>query len=187
MKEYLITNRPKISLLMILILFVSAFLTLIFNKMDGFIMLYPSNLSEPLNWYRLLTYPLAVGGLIIWFKTSIVFVLTGYIIEHRVKKFDMLGMIILSSIIGGLFFIILNQNNELNIPIASPVMISWGYWAAAIVIGVKRWRSLNLFEKVIIILCGLSILSIWNDNLGFLIGQLMVIVIVFLIAILKIK
>jgi len=64
-------------------------------------------------------------------------------------------------------------------------MISWGYWSATIIIGLKYWRTLNLFEKIVMILCFLSILSIWNDNFGFLLGQLSVITIIAIITLIK--
>lgn len=70
-----------------------------------------------------------------------------------------------------MFFMIFNQNNEFNVPIVSPSMIAWGYWVATMVIGIRFWTSLNLFEKIVLALGFLSILNIWNDNLGFLFSQ----------------
>jgi membrane associated rhomboid family serine protease len=150
-------------------------------------MLFPSNLKEPWNWYRLITYPLYVGGLKAWFLNSLALILYGYIIENRIKKYDLLRLIFISSISGGLFFMIFNQNNEINIPMASPTMISWGYWAATIIIGLRFWKTLNLFEKIIMVFGFLSILSFWNDNLGFLLGQLIVVILIMTLTILKIK
>jgi membrane associated rhomboid family serine protease len=187
MKNYLLENRPRISLILIIVLFVSNILTLVISQLYNIVLLFPSNLSEPWNWYKLITYPLYVGGLKTWFLNSLVIILTGYIIESRVKKADMIGLILISSIIGGLFFILLNQSNEFNAPIATPTMISWGYWTAAIVIGLKYFKSLNLFEKIVLFLCFLSIFSLWNDNFGFLIGQIGVIVTVLIITIFRVK
>ncbi len=187
MKDYLIRLRPRISLILILILFVSNIITLVFYDTQKYILLFPSlDLFEPWNWYRLITYPLYVGGLIAWFHNSLVIVLTGYIIENRLKKQNIIGLILLSSIIGGLIYVLFNRDNPL-MPIASPAMITWGYWAASIVIGLNYWKSLNLFEKIVLILCFLSILSIWNDNIGFLFGQVIVIIVIMILTLIQIK
>jgi membrane associated rhomboid family serine protease len=175
MIDYLIKKSPKISLILILILFVTNLLTLLIVPFGNFVMLYPSNLNEPLNWYRLLTYPCYVGGLLTWLINSLVVFLTGYIIENRIKRLYIIILIALSSFIGGLVFILINKDDPNNIPIASPTMISWGYWTAAIVLGIKFWKTLNLFERIILFLCILSVLSIGNQNIGFLLGQIAVI------------
>jgi membrane associated rhomboid family serine protease len=185
MKTYIKSNKPKISLILISVLFISAILTLFIPKLDDVILLYPSNLYEPWNWYRFITYPLHVGGLLAWVHNSLIIVLTGFIIENKLKKQDLIGMILLSSIIGGLVFVIINFGDTYNTPIATPSMISWGYWSATIVIGLKYWRTLNLFEKIVMILCFLSILSIWNDNFGFLLGQLSVIITIAILTMIK--
>lgn len=126
-----------------------------------------------------------MGGLLTWTHNSLVIVFTGFIIENKLKKQDLIGLILLSSIIGGLIFIIINHGETYNIPIGTPTMISWGYWSATIIIGLKYWRKLNLFEKSVMILCFLSILSIWNDNFGFLIGQLTVILTIAILTMIK--
>jgi len=149
------------------------------------VLLYPSNLDEPLNWYRLLTYPLFGAGLLNWFYNSLAIVFTGYIIENKIKRRELIGLIVLSSIIGGLVFIIINYGAEYNSPIASPIMITWGYWSAAIVIGLRNWRTLNPFERIIMVLCFLSVLIIWHENLGLFIGQLSVILTIVLLTILR--
>jgi membrane associated rhomboid family serine protease len=87
MKDYLIKQRPRISLILILILFASNTITLIFDETQKYIVLFPSlELIEPWNWYRLITYPLYIGGLITWFHNSLIIVLSGYIIENRLKN-----------------------------------------------------------------------------------------------------
>jgi membrane associated rhomboid family serine protease len=187
MKDYLIRQRPRISIILISLLFVSNIITLVFYDTQKYILLFPSlDLLEPLNWYRLITYPLFVGGLIAWFHNSLIIVLTGYVIENRLKKQNIIGLILLSSIIGGLTYISFNHDNPLT-PIASPAMITWGYWAASIVIGLNYWKSLNHFEKVVLILCFMSILSIWNDNNGFLYGQVLVIIVIMILTLIQIK
>lgn len=185
MKTYLKSNQPKISLILITIFFVSNILTFLIPSIRDIFLLYPSNLPEPLNWYRLITYPLYVGGSLTWFHNSMIIILTGFIIENKVKKQDLIGLIILSSVIGGLIYIILNQGEVYNRPIATPSMISWGYWSATIIIGLKYWRTLNVFEKLVMILCFLSIWSIGSENTGFLFGQLSVITIVAILTLIK--
>ena len=101
--------------------------------------LYPSNLHQPWNYYRLFTYPLYVGGGINWFQNSLVILVTGYVIEYRLVKKDIYILIGLSSFIGGLIYIILNQEPNFIKPIATPSMISWGYLSATIAIGLIFW------------------------------------------------
>lgn len=185
MRTYLKNNLPKFSLILIIIFFVTNLLTLLFPRLSSIFLLYTSNLSEPLNWYRFFTYPLYVGGMINWIHNSLVIFLTGFIIENKLKRKGLIILILLSSFIGGFSFIILNQND--NLSMATPTMISWGYWSATIVLGFKFWKAFNLFEKVIVVLCLMSIFSIWNDNLGFLIGQILVIIIVAISTVIKIK
>jgi len=187
MKTYLKSNLPKISLILITIFFISNILTLLTPRFSEIILLYPSNLFEPLNWYRFITYPLYVGGLLSWIHNSLVIFLTVLIIEKKIRKQYLTGLIILSSIMGGLIFIIINQGGAYNKPIAAPTMISWGYWSATIVIGLKYWRTLNLFEKIVMILCFISILSIWNENFGFFMGQLSVILLISILTIIKLR
>jgi membrane associated rhomboid family serine protease len=188
MKTYLKSNLPKISIFLITIFFISNILTLTVPKLSEIVLLYPSNLHEPLSWYRLITYPLYVGGLLAWIHNSLIIVLTGFIIENKLKTKNLISLILFSSIIGGLIFIIVNQGDTYNTPIASPTMISWGYWSATIIIGLRFWRTLNLFEKIVMILCFLSVLSIigmWHRDFGFFIGQLSVIITIAILTILK--
>ena len=183
MKEYLKAHNPKIALWLIGVLFISNLLTLFIRSFGQAVILYPSNLNEPLNWYRFVSYPLYVGGLLSWLYNSIVLYLTGLIIEIRLTKKPIIMIILSSVIIGGLVAILINQGDPINRPIASPTMITWGYWSAAIVTGVYHWKSLNLFEKILLGLSLLSIFSIQNQNFGFLIGQIVVIAIVAIISI----
>ncbi|MFO7830136.1 MAG: rhomboid family intramembrane serine protease [Bacteroidales bacterium] len=187
MKTYLKTHFPKISFILVLILFLTNILTLFTPKFSDSILLYPSNLSEPFNWYRLITYPLYVGGLTAWFFNSLVILFAGYIIESKLQKNDLIGLIFLSSVIGGLVYIIINQNDTHNLAIASPTIISWGYWGATMVIGLKNWRTLYLFEKIVMILFILNVFWISNENLGFLLGQITVIITIMIITLIKYK
>lgn len=188
MKAYLKSNLPKISILLVVILLISNLLTFAFPRLGEIVLLYPSNLYEPFNWYRLITYPLYVGGLLAWIYNSLIILMTGFIIENKLKTKNLISLILISSIIGGLIFIIANQGETYNIPIASPTMISWGYWSATIIIGLRFRQTLNFFEKLVLILCflcALSLIGMWNANLGFFIGQLSVIIIIALLTLLK--
>lgn len=172
MKDYLLNKRPRVSIVLVFILLISSILTTIFSQFYDILLLFPSNLNEPWNWYRLFTYPLYCNGLKTWLLNSIPIIAAGYIIESRVKRNEIIGVILISNVMGGLFYIILSQNDELNTPLASPIMISWGYWAAAEVIGIKNVRSLNLFERIVLVLCFVNIFSLWSNNLSFLMGQI---------------
>ena len=187
MREYFKKNLPRLSLVLIVVFFIFNILTQVFQEFSNLLFLYPTNLHEPLNWYRFISYPLYVGGLLKWLLSSLAFLLLGYLIEHRIKRSYLIGLIILSSIVGGLVYTIINQNDSYNIPIASPTMISWGYWAAGIVIGIKFFKELNTFEKVILILYVLSIFNIDIQNKGFLFGQLSVIIVISILTILKVQ
>ena len=187
MKEYFKSHRPKVSLILISVFFITNIVTLVLPEISGFIMLKPSNLREPWNWYRFFTYPLYVGGLLTWFHVSLVIILTGLVIENRIGVQNTLGLIVLSSFIGGLMFVIMNQGDLTNRAIAAPIMISWGYWAVAIIIGLQFWKQLNVFERIVIILCFLSIFGIISDDLGFTIGQISVIIVVMILTMLWVK
>lgn len=178
MKEYLKSHNPKIALWLIGVFFISNLLTLFITSFGQVVLLYPSNLHEPINWYRFISYPLYVGGLFNWLHNSIVLFMTGLIVEPRFSRKAILLIILLSVLVGGFVAIILSQGDPINRPIASPTMISWGYCSAAIVTGIFCWKSLNLFEKIALGLCLLSIANMQNQDFGFLIGQMSVIALV---------
>ena len=175
MKEYLLKKRPRIAIYLTCILFISTILLFALPQIGSLIALHPSNLKEALNWYRFLTYPLIVGGLGPWILNSLALIGYGYIIENRLKRKEIIILIMSSIIIGGVFYTIFNQRDIYNIPMASPTMISWAYWASAMVIAIRFWNSLNVFEKIIFVLGVISITSIYNENRGFLYAQLLVI------------
>lgn len=185
MNKYLKENSPKISLTLIIILLMFTIITLSYPGFSKYFLLNPSNLNEPLNWYRFLTYPLYVNGLMVWAHNALVILLTGFIVENKLERKEIIGLIILSSVIGGVFFTFINQSLELNVEIATPTMITWGYWSSAVVFGIGFWKRLNLFEKIITVLCVLSLIGIWDDNEGFLIGQIMVIITIMILTIRK--
>jgi len=185
MLQYFKANKPKVSLSLIAVFFISLILTSIFDNLNSVLVLYPSNLAEPWNWYRLLTYPLCVGSIVNWLHTSIVFILTGFIIEKRLQKKDIILYIFLSSIIGGLVFIIVNQNQPYNIGLASPIIITWGYWATALITGIRDWKNLIVFEKVIIALCILSFLGLFSEDIGLMLAQFSAVILISIMTLTK--
>lgn len=187
MKQYLIASRPKMTIWFTLIILFTSILFLFIQPLNQIAILNPSDLREPLHWYKLITYPFASAGLLNWIINALALILMGYIIENRFPRKDVLTIMILSSVLGGLIFILFNQNDVYDRGIASPTMISWGYWATTIIIGLKFWKKLNIFEKIIMILCLLSLSSLFFQNLGFLFGKIAVIVCIIPFTLLKIK
>ena len=185
MKKYVKNNLPRISIILVSILIVSYILTLIFSGIKELVVLYPSNLIEPLNWYRFLTYSLYSGIIQDLIHNCIGIIITGFILENKIKKNDLIILILMSILVGGLSYAIVSNYDNNNIAIASAVMISWGYISGTIIIGLKHWRTLNLFEKFIIILSIISVFGIWNAHFGFFMGQLFVCIVTGLFILLK--
>lgn len=178
---------PKVSIILVSILFITNILTLYIPVLGNALMFYPSNLTKPFNWYRLLTYPLYVSGLFVWITNSIIILATGYIIESRLNKKQVIGLIILSSIIGGIGFAIMNFNDIKNVSLVSPVMISWGYWSVTIVVGLKCWKEFKIFEKIITVLCLISTIAIWDVQIGLVVGKVSVVLVTMSLVLMKHK
>ncbi len=187
MTHIIIIKRLYISTCLVIILFISNIITIFIPKIGYFVLLYPTNLFEPWNWYRYFTYPLYVNGLINWLLNSICILCYGYLIEKRMKKSDLIGLILISTIIGGLLYTIITYHNLGYMPIASPTMISWGYGAASIVAGVKFWKTISLVEKIIFAICFLGIFSLYTDNLGILLSQISVFIIALSFTMIRLK
>jgi membrane associated rhomboid family serine protease len=168
MKDYLIKNRPKVTIYLVLILFLSNLIIQKFCQLTCYIALYPTNLTEPSNYYRLLIYPLFHGGLKLWLLESIGLILFGYMIENKLTRIDIISLILFSTLGGGVFYMLFNQNIENDTPLLGTALIIWGYWASAIVIGFKYHKYLNEFEKLIMIVCIIGILVF----LGCVIGRI---------------
>jgi membrane associated rhomboid family serine protease len=180
-------NIPVISIILVSILFITNILTLYFPFVGDAVLLYPSRIAEPLNWYRFLTYPLYVSGLLAWIINSIIIVATGFVIESRLNKKEIYGLIVLSTIAGGLGFALMNLNDVNNVSLAAPVMISWGYWSATVVIGLKFWKELKISEKVITVLCFISVFSIWDIYIALTLGKVLVVLTITTLVLFKYK
>lgn len=172
MKDYLKNKKPRISLFLVSILFISNILTFFSDGLYQTIILFPKDIQNVSTWYKLLTYPLYVGGLIKWIHSGIVIIIAGYIIEHRLSKAKVISLIVLSSIIGGLIFSSIKVNDPLNTPIASPTMITWGMSTCAFILIVKKIKTSMLFEKLLVGCFIFSLLTIEFIDNGFLIGQI---------------
>lgn len=146
------------------------------KEISEYLILYPSNLSQPLQWYRFLTYPLESVGLFGWLRIALIILPAGYIIEKRTHKKNLISIISISALLGGLLFTFINHNNELNQPIASPGLIAWGFWIAAVACGIIQWKDLNYIEKIIIIIFLLNVFSFNHTDFGYLVAQIGVVV-----------
>jgi len=176
MKDYLINNKPRISLLLVGIFFISNLLTLLFDGLYNVILLFPQDIKSVWKWYKLLTYPFYVCGLSRWFYNGIAIVIAGYIIEQRLSAIKVIALIALSSVIGGIIFSIVNIDDPINRPIASLSMIAWGLYSCAFILVVKKIRSSILFEKIVAGLFIVSLLSMSSEDYGFHLGQIGVII-----------
>jgi len=159
-------------------------LTLFWDKFYNIVLLRPTDLHDPKNWYRFLTYPLYINGLRTWLIVSISLFFFGGIIEKRLSSKFIITLIFFSTLFGGLIYAIINQEHTIPLPMGTAHMISWGYWASAIVIGLKFRKELNLIEKILLSLSFVGVFFISRDNLGFFIASLSVIVSIILITLL---
>ncbi|MDB5191134.1 MAG: putative Membrane protein [Segetibacter sp.] len=175
--DYLVKNKPGVSLYLTGVLFITNIITLITTHLDAYILLYPQDITNVLLWYKLVTYPLFVGGFFAWFQSALVIVSAGYFIEPKFERKKVLLLIALSSVIGGLAYAMANLDDPFNQPIASPTMITWGLSACAVTLILKRIKTAPLMEKII---AGLFLLSFFNLNpsdTGYFLGQVSVIVV----------
>jgi membrane associated rhomboid family serine protease len=166
---------PTYSITLIIILFVATLITSFWNEYYNIVLLRPLDLNEYSNWYRYLSYPLYVSGLNEWFWSSLSIFVCGGILESRSFKKHIIYITLLSTLIGGVIYTMLNQNQQYEIPMGSPHMISYGFFAAAFVIGIKNWKELRNYEKIILVLGFIGIIFISRDNLGFYAGTMAVI------------
>lgn len=146
------------------------------QEISEYLILYPGNLSQPLQWYRFLTYPFESVGLFGWIRIALIILPAGYIIEKRTHKKNLVSIISISALLGGLLFTLINHNDELNRPIASAGLISWGFWIAAIVCGIINWKDLNKIEKAILMIFLLILFSFNHTDFGYFVAQIGVVV-----------
>lgn len=175
LKDYLSSRKPDTTIRVILILLATSVVTQLFYKLSHHLILYPSILNDPLSWYRVFTYVLYPNGIQNWFYNSFYLLTIGYVIENRTTKQSILGLITFSIIIGGLLYIIFNQKNELNVGLAGPVMISWGFIGAVITCGFQHWKNLNLYEKIVFILALIPLSNIVTEMEGLWLSQLLLV------------
>lgn len=176
MIKYLRDNKPRFTLFLVGLFLVSSILTTYSTHFGEWFLLYPQNVSEAVNWYRFIAYPLYIDGLDIWFLNALSLLLTAFVFENSISRRSMVIIALGSALIGGLVYALLNQQQPLD-PIASPFMISWGYIAAVLAYGFRDWKKLILFEKIIIGLSLFTLLNFFSPNQnGILITQFMVMI-----------
>ena len=173
----LIKEKPTFTIKFLIMLLVSTILIrtigMLFEKeISEYLILFPSSLSQPLHWYRFLTYPLDSVGLFGWLRIALIILPAGYIMEKRTHHNTLVIIIVISALVGGLLFTLINYGNELNRPIASAGLIAWGFWIAAITCGIFQWKDLNRIEKAIIILFLLNIFSFNHSDFGYFVAQI---------------
>ncbi len=175
-RAYINNNTPFVSLLIVGLLFISNGLTLLFEGLSDEFLLFPQDIKQVGKWYKLLTYPFYVGGLAQWLHSAIVILMSGYVLERRLTKEKVIGLMALSSITGGLIFSLIKVNTlALNVPIASPTMITWGVSSCAFVLVIKQIKASTLLDKIVAGLYLVSLLSMDFIDLGFAMGQVAVI------------
>lgn len=167
---------PKYSILLILVLFLTTIISIYWNRFYDLVLLRPMDLNSPTNWYRFFTYPLYIYDVWTWFITSVSFFVFGGIIEKRLSTTYLKALILFSSFFGGLIYVLLNQNIINPVPMGTAHMISWGYWSSAMVVGFKFLKELSLLEKVFLIFGLIGVFFISQDNFGFFIASLSVII-----------
>ncbi len=146
------------------------------KEISEYLILYPKNLFQPMHWYRFLTYPLESVGLFGWIRIALIILPAGYIIEKRTHKKNLVSIIVISALLGGLIFTFINYSNELNRPIASSGLIAWGFWIASITCGIIQWEDLNKIEKAITIIFLLNVFSFNQPDFGYFVAQIGVVV-----------
>lgn len=146
MKSYLKQHPPVISIILVALLFVFALLVTFVPAIRPYLMLDKADLSLPSQWFRLVSYSLYFSSLQHWLIHSLILLLLGTVIEKQMRKPTyIIGIIIGSSIIGGISFALLSPPE---VVLAWPGMIVWGYCSTTIVLSFKHRHSSESLEKV---------------------------------------
>ncbi|EAY24560.1 hypothetical protein [Microscilla marina] len=173
MKSYLKQHPPFISIVFIALLLGFALLVAFVPTISPYLILQKSDLATPTHWYKLLSYSLYIKGLQNWLVQSIILLLLGAVIEKQIRQpLHVIGLMLLSSIVGGVSFMLLSTQA---VPLASPGMIIWGYSSAAIVLGLSHWYQSESAERVALIACVLLLLlQVIDFNLTVFLSQMVV-------------
>ena len=165
-KQYMKEHSVRLTFFLVIILFISNILSALISEFSNIIILQPEHLNEPEDWYRLITYSFNWSSS--WLYQVIIILITGFVIEHLLKKKTIISIILLSVITGGFIYLLLAQNNEMNIAITGPRMIVIGYSVTAIFIGIRNWKTILVFEKIVVISCFIFAFPFWNlTNINF--------------------
>jgi membrane associated rhomboid family serine protease len=146
--QYLVQNKPKIALIISGILFV--FLWVSSSKSaEEFVILKPQHLFEPKNYYRFLLYIAHVKDFSDWIINSFIIVLFGYVVERYIKTLDVIKLLTISYVFGGLLHIVIAKICGESYGIVSPGILGKILLYLTVFISVIRWKKLNVFERII--------------------------------------
>lgn len=165
MKPFLKNITPKIAISLVLVFLVTNVLTIAYSKIKLFILVYPANLQEPWQWYRLLTHPFYGAGLLNWVILVFMMIGSGFLVEKHLEKKQIWTLILSATVIGGASYMYLHRLDDFDPPMGSPAFIGWAYVVTAFILGLTHWKTSGLFEKIWV---GVSVLLLinfcWNDH-----------------------
>jgi len=152
----------KVSLLVVIVIFALNITSKFISGLDDFFLLYPSNLEEPLNWYRFLTYSFG-GGIDTLLEYSALIIMASLIMENKIKSKELIFLSVISVVIGGVIYAVISKDN---IPITSSGMLFWGYAGAAFSIAFINYTILHKYQKYLLFILFLSTLGNVVFSLG---------------------
>jgi membrane associated rhomboid family serine protease len=185
MKKLFFGNKPVVSAALAGLFLITHLVGTLFPGVSDALVIYPTNLTQPANWYRFVTYALAAaGGLGYWLYNALLLVFLGNIIEHRMQRKHLTMLILLSVFAAGLCYPIFYHDpyahlSGMEAPLAGFGFISWGYLTVALVHAFRNRHALSIQARVLILLVGaFCIVNAVNVNQrGLLVAQLATIVV----------
>ena len=134
---------------MIAFLFVASGVQIIFGFSSDLVLLPWTILKHnPLQLYRLFTYPLAHSDLLLVIEVSLSLLLSGLVIEPRLERRNILRIIIGSSILGALTFVLLSVVTFEFGGLAGAGSIAWGYFGALFACWLRGKHTFARLEKI---------------------------------------
>lgn len=153
----LFKDRPKVTFVFIVLSFIGAIVSKLYPKFYELMVLDSSALSAPQKWYQFVTYPLVIIGLVNWLVSSIVLFLFGKVVEKYLSVKEVILLMLVSTIVGGLAFFIFNDFKG---SIDSVSLMSWGMGGVVIVFGFRNWYESESLERTTLII--IPFLIIWQ-------------------------
>ncbi len=155
-------QKPRLTLYFLAFFLVTNMITMFFKDLRPYILIYPYNLSQPLTWYKFLTYPLFGAGLLNWFKLVFLMLIPGFIVEKYLSLKSIAILVLSVLIFVGFLFMYLHRHDDFDPALYSPSFIGWAFVAAGLVLGLRNYRRLVSAEKIMLLLCALlSILLVF--------------------------